>query len=63
MLAQLDFTITLGNLLTIIVTILTAIIAVWKVSLVLAELKWQVDLMWKDYKKDHGINGNNHHEE
>ena len=60
MFAILELTVTLGNVLSILVTILTAVVAAWKISLVLAQLKWRVDLMWKDYKTKHNINGRTH---
>ena len=55
----LDPTITLGSLLSIVVTAIGMLGVVWKVSLVFARMEglyaMKMDLLWRDYKKKHGI--------
>ena len=57
----LDPTISLGNILTIAVTIGSIVIASWRMSLRLVrletEFEMKMDMLWKDYCQRHGING------
>ena len=56
-----DTTITLGNIITITGTVISFVVATWLVTARLvrleAENEIKINLMWKKYCKDHGMNG------
>ncbi len=51
-------TVSFGNVLSIVIVIVSVLGAVWKVSLLLQKMQWKMDMIWKWYSKEHGINGN-----
>ena len=58
--------VTVGNIVSILVTAGTLLIATWRLSLRIARLeiqnKMKIDMMWKQYCKDHDIlNGHDEH--
>ena len=61
MMGLIDLTVSLGNIITAIVTIGTVIIAAWRFTLVVARLEtlyeMKIDLLWRDYCNRHGMNG------
>jgi uncharacterized membrane protein len=50
-------TVTIGNIGSVVIVILSAIIAVWRVSIQLQKMQWKMDMIWKWYKKEHNIDG------
>ncbi len=52
-----DGTITVGNLITIAVTIGSVGMAVWKISIRLQKMEWKMGFIWKQYAKEHKLNG------
>ena len=52
---HLDLTITLGNLLTLVGTIISLMIMAWRLFARLQEMKWKLDLIWRWYSKEHDI--------
>ena len=63
MLAAIDLTITLGNILTTLVTLGAIIISAWRITLLMMDMKWKVDMMWRDFKREHKINGGHNEKE
>jgi len=61
MLSLIDPTITVGNVISLVGTLLAFIWFVWRMSLMFTELKSELkirsDMMWRDYCKRHGMNG------
>lgn len=61
MLSLIDPTITIGNVMSLVGTLLAFVWFVWRMSLMFTELKSELklrsDMMWKDYCARHGING------
>lgn len=49
--------ISFGNVLTILTMIIAVGSATWKLSLQISRMQWKMDLLWKWYKKEHKING------
>ena len=49
--------ISFGNVLTILTMIIAVGSATWKLSLQISRMQWKMDLLWKWYKREHKING------
>lgn len=54
-----DSTISLGTLLSGLIVVASVFIAAWRIGLQMKRDQWKVNMMWEDYKKEHGIKGNN----
>lgn len=48
-------TVTMGNIISLGGTLLTVLIAGWRVSANLAKFGHKIDMMWAAYKKQHNI--------
>lgn len=63
MIASLDATISLGNVLTILITLGGMVVAVWRVTMEFTRLKtkilWMLNLLWRDYCQRKNLNGDN----
>ena len=55
---QIEPTITIGTIVSILVTIGSVWVAAWKVVSKLSQHEMKINMMWKSYKKQHGLNGN-----
>ncbi len=57
----LEPTISVGNVISILVTLVSVGAAFWRVTVRLIELKiehqMKIEMLWKDYMKRHGLNG------
>ena len=50
-----EHTITLGNMLTIITTVVSVGLAGFKISARLAKMEMKLNLMWEAFKRDHKL--------
>lgn len=55
----LDATISLGNIISAGAVIVTIIGAVVKITAKLAKVEWKLNLIWKWYAREHGIDESN----
>jgi len=59
---QFDTTITLGNVLNIILMFVTVGISAWRLSMQLRKLQWKMKLIWRWYAKSHKIEDDDNEE-
>jgi hypothetical protein len=52
-----DMTVTLGNVLTILTTVSGLGVLAWRLFSELQRMKWKLDLIWRWYAKEHGLEG------
>jgi len=53
-----DPTITLGHLISGLISISAIFVALWRLKLQLDKLQWKMNLIWRWYAKTHKLNGN-----
>jgi len=51
-----DPTITAGTLISVCVSIVTVAVGVLRVNSKISKMEMKLNMMWAQYKKDHGIN-------
>lgn len=50
-----DLTVTLGNVISILATLLSLVALAWKLFSEIQRMKWKLDLIWRWYAKEHKI--------
>ena len=52
---QIDPTISLGNIIGALAAVGSVVVATWRISGKLNRMQWKLNLIWKWYSKEHGI--------
>ena len=53
--ADIEPTISLGNVINILVTMLSVLVAFWRIAARLTKFELKVNMIWNWYKSEHGI--------
>ena len=52
---HIEMTVTVGNILTMVVMVITVLGAAWRISLQVKKIEWRMNMIWNWYKKEHNI--------
>lgn len=53
-----DPTVTLGNIATIAIVLVSIFVAALRISLQIKQMEWKTNMIWKWYAREHGIDVN-----